>query len=234
MQDTTTVDPTAFLDEEQRAWLEATLERNRAAYAGWSMEGDEDDDKKDDDADDADKGEDGDDDADKDGDSEENTDWKAKFEAQVRINRSLDRKTKKDAARIAALTGKKPEGGGKDDDAPDADKIREEARAEARKEALYDRVESKIEAKASKFADPEDAVAVLLRSHKLEDFLDGDSVDIEAITDALDELGEKKPHLLAEGKRFKGDGDGGRRKGKDTGRAKTLGDAVSRHYQPRK
>lgn len=185
-------------------------------------DGDGDDDA---DGDDADKGSDGADDKDDD------TDWKAKFEAEQRHKRNLERKARKDAATIARLTGKKPEGGSKGDgDKVDAEAIREEARAEARAEQLAERVADKIEAKASKFADPEDAVAVLLRSHKIDDFLDDGKVDVEAITDALKELGEKKPHLLAQGGRFKGDADGGRRKGKGTGRPKDLGDAISRHY----
>lgn len=208
----------------------------RAFYpiAGGAPDDDEDDSDKDDDTDTG-AGDDSDDDADKgsdgDDDKDDDTDWKAKFEAEQRHKRNLERKARKDAATIARLTGKKPEGGSKgDDDKVDAEKIREEARAEARREALSDKVADKIEAKASKFADPEDAVAVLLRSHSIEDFIDDDKVDVEAIADALKELGEKKPHLLAQGGRFKGDADGGRRKGKDTGRPKSLGDAVSRHY----
>ncbi|HET7689326.1 MAG TPA: hypothetical protein VFK41_03040 [Nocardioidaceae bacterium] len=229
MQDTT-LDPIALLDEEQRAWLETTMERNRSAYAGWSMEDDEDDNSKEDNDDDADEGEDDDDDSD-DSDKDDETDWKAKFEAQQRINRRLEKRTRTDARRIKDLEGGKDKGKPADkDDKPDADKIREEARAEARKEALHDKVADKIEAKASKFADPEDAVAVLLRTHDIDDFIDDDKVDVEAIADALKELGEKKPHLLAEGKRFKGDADGGRRKG-TSGRPKTLGDAVAQAYK---
>lgn len=161
----------------------------------------------------------------------EEVDWKAKFEAQQRVNRSLERKTKKDAATIAGLTGKKPEGGGKGDvDEADAARVREEAQAEARAEVLRERVEDKIEAKASAFADPEDAVAVLLRSMDINDFIDDGKPDVDAIADALKELGEKKPHLLAQGgKRFQGDADGGTRKEKP-GRAKSLGDAITRHY----
>ena len=107
-------------------------------------------------------------------------------------------------------------GGKKDDgDTPDPDKVREEARREVRAEALRERVADKIEAKARRFADPEDAVAILLRSHDVDDFLDGDKIDVEAIQDALDDILEKKPHLAAaqsDGKRFKGSADGGTRK----------------------
>lgn len=98
----------------------------------------------------------------------------------------------------------------------DADQIREEARREARAEAAKERVEDKIEAKAAKqFADASDAVAILLRTHDITDFLDGEKVDVEAISEALDDLAETKPHLLAaQGgtKRFGGSADGGARK----------------------
>lgn len=224
----------SLLSPEHAAWLAATLERNHATYAGWRMgpeEGSKDDESDDDEDDDnSGDGDDSDEDDDK-------TDWKAKFEAQQKVNRTLERKTRRDARTIADLTGKKPEGGGKsggkeDDDngAPDLDKVRADAKAEAVREALNGRVEDKIEAKASAFADPEDAVAVLLRTHDHEDFLDGDKVDVEAITDALKELGEKKPHLLAQGgKRFQGSADGGSRKGAPK-RAASLGEAVARRY----
>lgn len=101
-----------------------------------------------------------------------------------------------------------------DDGKVDPDAIREEARREARAEATRERVTDKIEARAAKaFADPEDAVAILMRQRNPDDFLDGDKIDVEAIQDALDELLERKPHLAAQGgKRFTGTGDGGTRK----------------------
>lgn len=183
---------------------------------------------KSDDADD-----DQDDSAEGDKSDDDTTDWKAKFEAQQRVNRSLERKAKKDAGTIERLTGKKPEGGGKSDDQPDVEKIKAEAKAEAAREVLHSRVEDKIEAKARAFADPEDAVAVLLRTHDIEDFLDDGKVDVEAIADALKELGEKKPHLLAQGdKKFGGDADQGARK-ETKGRPKSLGDAISQAYTKR-
>jgi hypothetical protein len=113
---------------------------------------------------------------------------------------------------IKALQKGKPKGD--DDKQPDVDQIREQARTEARTEALKERVVDKIEAKAAKaFADAEDAVAILLRTHDHDDFLDDGKIDVEAIQDALDELLEKKPHLaVQDGKRFKGNPDGGTRK----------------------
>ncbi len=112
------------LSPADASWLEETFARNRAAFGGFFM-GPEDD------ADDQDDTGDADDDQDDSGaDDGDDADWKAKFEAQQRINKSLERKTKKDAATIASLTGKKPAGGGKGDDdkgdAPDPDKIRAE------------------------------------------------------------------------------------------------------------
>ena len=188
-------------------------------------------DKADDDKGEADDGADSDkDDA---SDDDKDKDWKAEFEAQQRINRSLERRTRKDAQRIKQLEDgpKKPDDKG--DDQPDPERIRADAKAEAQREVLHGRVEDKIEAKARAFADPEDAVAVLLRSHDYDDFLDDSKIDVEAITDALKELGEKKPHLLAQGgKKFQGDPDGGPRKD-GTGRPKNLGDALARHYSKR-
>lgn len=107
-------------------------------------------------------------------------------------------------------------GGGKpggETDEVDVEKIRSEAKAEAQAAALRERVEDKIEAKAHKFADPEDAVATLLRKHSIEEFIDGGKVDVDAITEALDDLLKSKPYLAAQGgKRFQGGGDGGTRK----------------------
>lgn len=102
-----------------------------------------------------------------------------------------------------------------DDDRPDVEAIRQQVRAEVQAEANRERVVDKIEAKAAKgFADPEDAVAILLRTHSADDFLDGGKVDVEAIQDALNDLLEKKPHLAAAqgGRRFQGGADGGARK----------------------
>lgn len=220
-----------ILSATDAAWLANTIERNRARFGGWSMMADDEDagDKADED-----QGEDADeDDGDSGADKDDEDDWKAKYEAQQRINRQLERKTRRDLAKIKQLEGGKPVkvDDKADDEKPDVNKIRADAKAEAAREVLNGRVEDKIEAKARAFADPEDAMAVLLRSHDIDDFIDDGKVDVEAITDALGELAEKKPHLLAQGgKKFQGDGDGGTRK-ETKGRPKTLGDAVARHYQ---
>ncbi|GIF08666.1 hypothetical protein [Actinoplanes siamensis] len=92
------------------------------------------------------------------------------------------------------LKGKKSDGG----DVPDPEQIRREARAEAEREIARDRLLDKIEAKASgRFADPADAAALLLREGDPEDFLDGTKVDADAITEALEDLLERKPYLAS-------------------------------------
>lgn len=101
------------------------------------------------------------------------------------------------------------------DNQPDPDRIKQEARAEARAELMRERVMDKIEAKAGgRFSlDPEDVAALVLRRNDVDEFLDGDSIDVEAISDALDGLLEKSPTLAAQGgRRFEGNADGGTRK----------------------
>jgi hypothetical protein len=94
---------------------------------------------------------------------------------------------------------------------PDLDALRKQARDEARAESLRERALDKLEAKAAKlFQDPEDARAFLASS--VDDFIDGDSLDVQAISDALTDLLEKRPYLgvtQRDEKRFKGTGDQG-------------------------
>lgn len=104
-----------------------------------------------------------------------------------------ERKRRKAAEEKASAAGKKPTDG----DTPDVDEIRKQAREEAAAESLRERVMDKIEAKARRFADPEDAAVLLLRGREIEEFVDGGKVDADAIAEALDELADKKPHLLA-------------------------------------
>lgn len=99
-------------------------------------------------------------------------------------------------------------------DAPlDADAIRAAAREEIAAETLRERALDKLETRAAKlFADPEDARALL--AGRVEDFLDGGKIDTEAITEALNDLLSRKPHLAATAPaRFTGSGDGGARNG---------------------
>lgn len=122
----------------------------------------------------------------------------------------------KTAAAVARATEAerkaKPEGEG--GDIPDADAIRKQAREEARTEAQTevrrDRTLDKIEVLAAKtFSDPTDARLFL--SGSLDDFIDGEEIDTDAINSALVELLKKRPYLgVAAPKKF-GSSDGGAR-----------------------
>lgn len=220
----------SILSIEDAAWLTETFERNRQLYAGWSMEGD-DDAPKDDDADDG--GDDQDDDADDDSGDKDKDDDTNSLEYWKRRSRQNEREARKWRNQAEGKSTKPPAKSEKGDD-PDPAKIREEAREEARREVLRERIEDKIEAKAGAFGNARLAVLALLDQHDHDDFLDGDKIDVEAITDALKELGEKQPNLLAQGgKKFKGDPDNGPRK-EAPSRPKSLGDAVANYYKPRK
>lgn len=117
----------------------------------------------------------------------------------------------------------------------DPEKIRAEVKAELESAALRERVLDKIEVKAAKgFADPTDAVAVLMRNHEIDDFLDDGKLDVEAIQDALDELLKSKPYLAAAAQggskqRFQGSAEGGAKPQKPA-RPKSLDEAVQRHF----
>lgn len=203
--------------------IEALLELHRSVFGDARMEDDTDEDDDTDAAADDESTDDGKGD-DKDKDDKGTDDDKPlgpKGEKALAAEKERRRQAQQDLREWKAL-GKSPADikklldAGKDDNKPDADQIREQARTEARTEVLRERVFDKIEAKAgAKFnLDPEDVAALLLRRHDVNDFLDGDKVDAEAISDALDELLEKKPNLGAvqDGKRFKGKADGGTRK----------------------
>lgn len=203
---------------------QSLIDFHRLTFKGWRMEADDDADDQDDQSeDDADDDSGDDDNLAPEDDPNDIAYWKKRSRQNEREAKRAKRE-RDEAKKSAAKPPPKKDG---EVDAPDPDKIREEARAEARREALHGRVEDKIEAKARVFADPEDAVAVLLRTHDIEDFIDDDEIDVDAITDALGDLAEKKPHLLAQGKKFEGDADGGARQTK-TARPKDLGEAVSR------
>lgn len=93
----------------------------------------------------------------------------------------------------------------------DLDALRKQIRDEARTEVLKERALDKIEAKAAgRFKDPEDALLRLGRN--VDDFIDGGTIDLDAIEDALADLLVKRPDFgvtQGEPKRFKGTGDGG-------------------------
>lgn len=224
-----------ILSPADAEWLTETLARNRARFAGWTMMATPEDDGAEDESED-DSEDDTEDDSDDKLAPEDDPNSIEYWKKRSRQNEREARRNGREAQRLRreANTSKTPAAKSEDksdDGKPDADKIREAAKAEAAREVLNERIEDKIEAKARAFADPEDAVAVLLRTYKHDDFLDeNNKIDVEAMTDALKELGEKKPHLLAQGgQRFQGGADGGPRKKSDQ-RPKNLGDAIARHY----
>jgi hypothetical protein len=140
------------------------------------------------------------------------------IKARARTERERRKAAEQELATLKAAQKPKPKDGSDQvDAAPDVEEIRREAQAEARSEALRERALDRLEAKAARrFADPEDARAFL--SGHVEEFIDGDRVDNEAIAEALDELLQKRPYLGSEQaamqqKRFKDSGDGGARQG---------------------
>lgn len=108
-------------------------------------------------------------------------------------------------ARIAELEAPK----GDSTDQPDAEQIKAQATREAISKANSRILKSEIKAAAAgKFADPADALA-FIDSSKFEVDENGD-VDAEEISDAIEELLTRKPHLAATARpRFQGSGDGG-------------------------
>lgn len=172
----------------------------------------DDDSEKDDDADaDAESDDDQGDDADEgDDDKLKPEDDKNSVEYWKKRSRQNEREARR-LKREANTGGKKDEAKDKE---PTADEIREQARTEAKAEVLRERVTDKIEAKAREFANPSQAVAIVLHQNDINDFLDDDKIDVEAIEEALADLLDNSPNLGAvqDGKRFKGGGDGGARK----------------------
>ncbi|MEU9400548.1 hypothetical protein [Streptomyces sp. NPDC048242] len=136
------------------------------------------------------------------------------MKGKIRSERERRKAAEAELAQFKAAQGKKPEGEG-GGDGPDLEEIRASARAEARAEGLRERALDRLEAKAArKFANPEVARALL--ADRAQEFVDGDRIDTEAITDALDDLLAKEPYLGSEqakqdAKRFKDGGDGGPR-----------------------
>lgn len=92
---------------------------------------------------------------------------------------------------------------------PDAKQIRAQATREANQKANARILRSEIKAAATgKLADPADALAFLdLSKYEVDE--NGD-VDADEISDAIEELLTRKPHLAATARqRFQGTGDGG-------------------------
>jgi hypothetical protein len=180
----------------------------------WSIAGGADDGGGDDGGD-GDDGDDGDDDGDDDGSEQLGDAGKKALDRMKAERRELKkqlRETKAELARAAAPPNKNGDGGG--DDAPTAEKLRAQVRAELEAEGARDRALDKLEVKAAKrFTDP-DIARTLLQS-RADEFLDAQGKpDVDAITEALDELLTEKPYLAAQGSKWQGGGDGGARKEK--------------------
>jgi len=138
----------------------------------------------------------------------EDKDWKAEYEAQQRINRALERKSKKDFARIQEL--EKTPAPVVADDAPDPEKIRAEVRAEVQTAANKKLIAA--EAKASLVGKVHNPATVmrLLDLSEVEVDADG-NVDTQALDDLIVKLLEDEPYLaVAQGTpRFQGKADQG-------------------------
>lgn len=137
-------------------------------------------------------------------------DWKAEFEAQQRISRALERRTKKDLARIQELEKATP-APSPADAAPDPEKIRAEVRAEVQTAANKKLIAA--EAKASLVGKVHNPATVmrLLDLSDVEVDADG-NVDTQALDDLIVKLLEDEPYLaVAQGtpQRFQGKADQG-------------------------
>jgi len=144
----------------------------------------------------------------------EQVDWQAKFEAQQKITRDLEKKVKGEAGTLktqldalqARLDGK------------EAEHAAAQERAEADKAILAAAnrkiVRSEVKAAAKGvLADPADAHQFLdIDSFDVDD--DG-NVDEAAIAEAIGDLVKNKPYLAAQGRRFPGSADGGPRNESD-------------------
>jgi len=139
----------------------------------------------------------------------EDKDWKAEYEAQQRINRALERKSKKDFARIQEL--EKTPAPVVADDAPDPEKIRAEVRAEVQTAANKKLIAA--EAKASLVGKVHNPATVMRLLDLSEVEVDSDgNVDTQALDDLIVKLLEDEPYLaVAQGtpQRFQGKADQG-------------------------
>ena len=141
----------------------------------------------------------------------EEVDWKAKFEAQQKITRDLEKKVKGEAGSLREeLEALKAKAEGREVEhqkALEAQRIKDEALAAANQRILSAEIRAQA---AGKLNDPSDALAYIdLSSFEVTD--DG-SVDADAIGSAITDLISKKPYLAAQGSRFQGSADGGARK----------------------
>jgi hypothetical protein len=132
-----------------------------------------------------------------------------KAKRQGDIARRKKAETDRDAAlaELSRLQAKPKD----DEDKPDIEALTKKIRDEAKAETLRDRALDKLEAKAARqFSNPEDARMFL--AGNVDDFIDGTTVDVEAITDALSDLLKARPYLgvtQGDAKRFQGTADSG-------------------------
>ena len=142
--------------------------------------------------------------------STEEKDWKSEYEAQQRINRSLERKSKKDFARIQELEKSTP-AVTTAEDAPDPEKIRAEIRTELQAATNTRLIAAEAKAAlAGKVHKPATALRLLDLS-EVEVDADG-NVDTQALDDLIVKLLEDEPYLaVAQGtpQRFQGKADQG-------------------------
>lgn len=141
--------------------------------------------------------------------TEEEKDWKAEFEAQQRINRALERKSKKDFAALQEFqkAATKPAA----DESPDPEKIRADIRAELQSATNTRLIAAEAKAAlAGKVHKPATALKLLDLSD-VEVDADG-NVDTQALDDLIVKLLEDEPYLaVAQGtpQRFQGKADQG-------------------------
>ena len=142
--------------------------------------------------------------------SPEEKDWKSEYEAQQRINRSLERKSKKDFARIQELEKSTP-AVTLAEDTPDPEKIRAEIRNELQAATNTRLIAAEAKAAlAGKVHKPATALRLLDLS-EVEVDSDG-NVDTQALDDLIVKLLEDEPYLaVAQGtpQRFQGKADQG-------------------------
>lgn len=142
--------------------------------------------------------------------TEEEKDWKAEFEAQQRINRALERKSKKDFAALQEFqkAAAKPAAA---DEVPDPEKIRAEIRDELQAATNTRLIAAEAKAAlAGKVHKPATALRLLDLS-EVEVDADG-NVDTQALDDLIVKLLEDEPYLaVAQGtpQRFQGKADQG-------------------------
>lgn len=136
-------------------------------------------------------------------------------QAEVEKWKNLSRQNEKNAKKALSDLEKAQQGSMSEVERAVAE-AKSAAKAEAQAEILSERVSDKVKiAAAGKFADTDDAIAML---GDLSEFINSGEIDEKAITKAIDSLLEKKPYLAsstppAKPGQGKGSGEGGPRGG---------------------